>query len=821
MLVSRKNLAMRINNLRFSGRKANYLLPGTSIFCHQCHHRMSSISVATSDIEEDVIERNEDEIRNRFYPKLFTPLRLPNGMILPNRVLMGSMHTGLEGHSIPYWFQRFGLGMKQPHLTSNLDAMAQYFQERAEGGVGLMVTGGISPNREGWTGPFAAKLSTEHEMKLHRVVTDAVHSVTINNTKEEDKNNTNTKVIPRICLQILHTGRYAYHPLAVSSSNTKSPISPFKARALSISGVRRTIDDFVNCASWAQQADYDGVEIMASEGYLLSQFLSPRTNLREDEYGGSSLENRARLPLQILQEIRRACGEDFIIIFRLSLLDLVDGGLQWDEVVQLAQWIEAAGATIINTGIGWHEARVPTIATSVPRGAFVQPTLALKETGLIGIPLVATNRINTPQVAEDILNQNAADLVSMARPLLADPNFLLKASEGRANEINTCIACNQACLDHAFVGKTASCLVNPRAGQETLIQKPTLLPTEQRRTIAVVGAGPSGCAFAICAAQRGHNVILYDQASEIGGQFHMAKRVPGKEEFHEVLRYFRTMLQKYGVDLRLSTTLTWENMEQNDSKIDKWIVATGVRPRHLDIPGADHPSVLSYIDVLKHDAPVGASVAIIGAGGIGFDLAEFLLYYEGHDKVAEDVKPSEFWEEWGVDPSNVRRGGLSNQIHNKKSPSRKLTLLQRKRGKLGATLGRTTGWIHRSTLIKSGAVDMMGGLTYDKVDENGHLHITTCDGKKQVLEVDNIVACAGQIVQNDLEVSARDTSLQNKIYTIGGAYQAGELDAKRAIDMAVRLAMEIHREEILPGNHKFEASITAEEKMFQFLKKWV
>jgi len=771
---------------------------------------MSSLAHADTAVDDDIIE---ERIYNKFYPKLFTPLRLPNGMTLPNRVLMGSMHTGLEGHSIPYWFQRFGLGMKQPHLTTNLDAMAQYFQERAEGGVGLMVTGGIAPNREGWTGPFAAKLSTDYEMKLHQVVTDAVHSVAAN-SKEEEENN----IVPRICLQILHTGRYAYHPLAVSASNTKSPISPFKARALSKSGIRRTLNDFVNCASRAQQAGYDGVEIMASEGYLLSQFLSPRTNLRDDEYGGSSLENRARLPLQILKEIRAACGDEFIIIFRLSLLDLVDGGLQWDEVVQLAQWVEAAGATIINTGIGWHESRIPTIATSVPRAAFVQPTLALKKTGLIGIPLVSTNRINAPQVAEDILNQNASDLVSMARPLLADANFLLKARKGQADEINTCIGCNQACLDHAFVGKTASCLVNPRAGQESLIPKPTLLPKDQRRTIGIVGAGPSGCAFAICAAQRGHDVTLYDQASEVGGQFNMAKRVPGKEEFHEALRYFRAMLQKHGVDLRLSTTLTWEDMKQNTA-VDKWIVATGVRPRYLDIPGSDHPSVLSYIDVLKHDAPVGANVAIIGAGGIGFDLAEFLLYYEGRDQVVEDVKPEEFWEEWGVDPSNVKRGGLSGQMHHK-APKRKLTLLQRKKGKLGANLGRTTGWIHRSTLTKSGAVDMMGGVTYDKVDENGHLHITNKDGNKQILEVDNIVACAGQLVQNDLEVSAKGTSLEDRVYAIGGAYQAGELDAKRAMDMAVRLAMEIHREDVIPGKHKFEADVTAEEKMFSFLKKW-
>jgi 2,4-dienoyl-CoA reductase (NADPH2) len=531
------------------------------------------------------------------YPTLFSPLKLPNGVILPNRVLMGSMHTGLEGHSIPPWFQKYALGIDQPHSHSSMESMATYFQERAEGGVGLMVTGGVAPNRAGWTGPFAAKLSTRDEMELHKVVPQAVHGVKVGDDHA------------RICMQILHTGRYAYHPFSVSASSTKSPITPFKAKGLSKSGIQSTIKDFVNCASLAQEAGYDGVEIMASEGYLLSQFLSPRTNLRTDEYGGS-LENRARLPLEILRQIRQACGDDFILIFRLSLLDLVDGGLKWDECVQLAQWVEEGGATIINTGIGWHEARIPTISTSVPRGAFVRPTAALKETGLISIPLVATNRINTPQVAEDILSNHYSDLVSMARPLLADPNFLRKAKEGKPDEINTCIACNQACLDHSFVGKTASCLVNPRAGHEMEIAKPAFLPKEQRRKIGVIGAGPAGCAFAITAAQQGHDVSLYDAQPEIGGQFHMAKRVPGKEEFYETLRYFRTMLNKHGVKLHLETTLDRAGMEAND-KVEKWIVATGVHPRVLDIEGADHPNVLSYIDVLKHNVPVGKKVAIV------------------------------------------------------------------------------------------------------------------------------------------------------------------------------------------------------------------
>jgi len=755
---------------------------------------------------------------NPYYPKLFTPLQLPNtDIILPNRIMMGSMHTGLEGNSIPSWVLKYGLRVEGEN--KKLDDMALYFQERAEGGVGLMVTGGIAPNYEGWTGPFSAQLTTREEMERHKVVTDAVHS----------------SAGSKICLQILHTGRYAYHPLAVSSSATKSPISPFRARALSVGGIERTVRDFVRCATLAQEANYDGVEIMASEGYLLSQFLSPRTNLRTDEYGGfDSLENRARLPLDILRGIRKATSDNFIIIFRLSLLDLVDGGLRWDEVVQLAQWIEEAGATILNTGIGWHEARIPTIATSVPRGAFVRPTQALKETGLISIPLVSTNRINTPDLAESILQDDASDLVSMARPLLADANFIQKSKEGKAEEINTCIACNQACLDHAFVGKTASCLVNPRAGHESTLPKPTLLPKSQRLTLNIVGAGPSGCAFALCAAQRGHKVTLYDAQPELGGQFHMAKRIPGKEEFHEVLRYFRTMLDKHkdNVTLKSNTTVTHEDIKTNTEGVDKWIIATGVKPRLLNIPGADHPNVLSYIDVLKHEAPVGKNVAIIGAGGIGFDLAEFLLYYDGYDKTATDVQPQDFWKEWGIDITNQERGGLllNNDTHHHNHDDshshklrRNITLLQRKEGKLGKNLGRTTGWIHRSTLLKSGCVDMMDNVRYDKVDQNGYLHITTKkDGSSKVLQTDTIVVCAGQIEYDELATPESNT------VTIGGAYQAGELDAKRAIDMAVRLAMNIHYHNYDPNNidtttttPSTRAPITAEEKLYQLLKRWV
>jgi len=724
---------------------------------------------------------------------------------------MGSMHTGLEGHSIPKLVETYVLQHKDNHHTT-LAGMAKYFQERAEGGVGLMVTGGIAPNMEGWVGPFAAKLTNESEMERHKVVTAAVHSVHVPIYLPDKSLST---VQPKICLQILHTGRYAYHPMAVSASATKSPISPFRAKALSQGGVERTIQDFVHCATLAQQAGYDGVEIMGSEGYLISQFLCPRTNHRVDEYGGS-LENRSRLAIEIIKQTRQALGEDFIIIFRLSLLDLVDGGLRWDEVVELAQAVEAAGASMINTGIGWHEARVPTIATSVPRGAFVRPTAALKETGLISIPLVATNRINMPQVAEDILASGASDMVSMARPLLADPNFLIKAASGRADEINTCIACNQACLDHAFVGKTASCLVNPRACHELELET-KMLPKDQRKTIGVIGAGPAGCAFAIVAAQMGHAVTLYDEAPQIGGQFNMAKRVPGKEEFHETVRYFQVMMKKLNVDVRLSTTVTVKDMEDDTSK-DKWIVATGVDPRDPKIPGMEHPKVLSYIDVLRRNAPVGNKVAVIGAGGIGFDVSEFLLFHDGQDKMANDVDMKEWWDEWGVDPYNVERGGL--RATEFKKPYREIVLLQRKKGKLGAGLGKTTGWIHRATLMNSKAVEMVNGVTYDKVDEDGNLHITTLEGKKRVLEVDSIVVCAGQVVRNELEMLTKGTSVEGKVFTIGGAFEAGELDAKRAIDMATRLAVKIHDDRVVPGQHKFASPIGAEEKMMRLLKKY-
>lgn len=674
-----------------------------------------------------------------------------------------------------------------------------------------MVTGGIAPNREGWTGPFAAKLSTVGEMEQHKKVTEAVHACQV-------PLEGGAPVSPKICMQILHSGRYGYHPLVVSASDTKSPISPFKAKGLTKAGLERTIMDFVQCASLAKEAGYDGVEIMGSEGYLISQFLCTRTNKRTDEYGGEKFENRMRFPLEIIKRTREAVGKDFIIIFRLSLLDLVKDGMSWDECLTMAQAVEDAGASMINTGIGWHEARVPTISTSVPRAAFARPTHLLKEAGVVEIPVVATNRINSPDVAEDLLESGVADMVSMARPFLADPELLSKSREGRTDEINTCIACNQACLDHAFVAKTASCLVNPRACQETNLEVKEL-PENQRLSVGVIGAGPAGCGFAVTAAQMGHKVTLYDRSDQIGGQFNMAKRVPGKEEFHETLRYFRTMLNKHGVDVKLGTDISLKDMEDNEST-DKWIVATGVDPRTPNIPGLDHPNVLSYIDVLRNNAPVGKKVAIIGAGGIGFDVAEFLLHYDGTDKTPKDVDIEEFWESWGVDPNIEHRGGLIPP-QDAGPPRREIIMCQRKKGKLGAKLGKTTGWIHRATLAKSQAVEMVDGVKYTKVDENGNLHIER-QGMKRVLEVDNIVVCAGQLEKHDLETLAQDNeALKQKVFTIGGAFFAGELDAKRAIDMGTRLATKIHDVSVVPGQHKFEAPMSSEEKLYKVLKRWM
>jgi 2,4-dienoyl-CoA reductase (NADPH2) len=713
----------------------------------------------------------------------------------------------------------------------SLERMAVYFQERAKGGVGLMVTGGIAPNWQGWVGPFASKLTTHDEMLLHQVVTEAVHSVDVPIYGT-------TKAVPsRICMQLLHTGRYAYHPFCVSASATKSPISPFKAKELTTSGVQQTIKDFTNAAVLAEQAGYDGVEVMGSEGYLLTQFLSPGTNFRTDMYGGS-FENRVRFPLEIIKSIKQATKPSFILIFRISLLDLVvEQGMTWDETLELASLLEHAGVTILNTGIGWHQARVPTISTSVPRGAFGFCTKALKDANVVSIPLVATNRINDPATAEELLagdgdgdSSSTCDLISMARPLLADPDLVQKAREERADEINTCIGCNQACLDHAFVGKTASCLVNPRACHETKIV-PRLLPSSQRLVINVVGAGPAGCAFAIAAAEMGHSVTLFDRNDELGGQFNMAKRVPGKEEFHETLRYFDKQLQLHkNVQVKLNTPVTYDDM-QSMSNVDKWIISTGVTPRDPKIPGSmEHPNVLSYIDVLKHSKPVGKRVAIIGAGGIGFDVAEFLLYHDD-DKTPSDLVNEDFFEEWGIDPklssnNTSSPGGLksksSTNIH--KSPKRQLYLMQRKKGKLGANLGKTTGWIHRATLRMGQVENINGVVSYDKVDKDtGNLHYTTKDKKQPVLEVDTIVLCAGQVEYRELEEQAKNNNpeLACKVFTIGGASEAGELDAKRAIDMGTRLALRIHEPEVVPGKHKFEAPPGVEEKLFQFLKKYM
>ena len=650
---------------------------------------------------------------------------------------MGSMHTGLE------------------ETKNGFNKMAAYFAERARGEVGLIVTGGIAPNRAGWVSPFAAKLTTTSEAKKHSIVTKAVH--------EEGG---------KIAMQILHTGRYAYHPLAVAPSPIKAPITPFKPWKLSQRGIRRTIKSFVRTAQLAREAGYDGVEIMGSEGYLINQFIVNKTNKRTDDWGGS-FENRIRFPLEIVRQTRQAVGPDFIIIYRLSMLDLVDDGSTWEEVVALAKKIEEAGATIINTGIGWHEARIPTIATMVPRGGFSWVTKRLM--GEVNIPLITTNRINTPEIAEQILADGHADMVSMARPMLADAFFVKKAREGRALDINTCIACNQACLDHVFERKTASCLVNPRACHEMdFISKPTQSP----KKIAVVGAGPAGLSFACTAAERGHEVHLFDAAAEIGGQFNMAKQIPGKEEFHETLRYFRRRLEQAGVKVVLEKKVDADFLsQQNFSEV---ILATGVNPRQIELPGIDHPKVLSYIDVLRDKKPVGNSVALIGAGGIGFDVAEYLA----HEGPSPSLDVEVFLDEWGVD-QNYEKGGALKPAEPTPSP-RDIYLLQRSAGKPGKGLGKTTGWIHRSSL-KMKKVNMMGGITYRKIDDEG-LHITR-SGKDEVLPVDNIVICAGQVPLRKLQAPLEAAGLI--VHLIGGADEARELDAKRAIEQGLRLALDV------------------------------
>ena len=668
------------------------------------------------------------------YPHLLQPLDL-GFTTLKNRVLMGSMHIGLE--EAPQGYER----------------MAAFYAERAKGGVSLIVTGGVSPNDDGVVFAHGTKLDTIEEAEKHKVITQAVHEAG-----------------GKIAMQILHTGRYSYQANIVAPSAIQAPINPIKPKALSSAEVQQTIDDFANCAKLAQYAGYDGVEIMGSEGYLINEFIAARTNHRDDEWGGS-YENRIRFPIEIVKRTRDLVGENFIIIYRLSMLDLVEGGSSLEEVVHLAKEIEKAGATIINTGIGWHEARIPTIATKVPRAAFTWVTEKLK--GSVSIPLITSNRINTPEMAEHVLASGHADMISMARPMLADPDFVLKASEGRSDEINTCIGCNQACLDHIFSMKIATCLVNPRACYETeLIFK----ETNAIKNIAVIGAGPAGLSFATYAASRGHKVKVFDSNNQIGGQFNIAKTIPGKEEFYETLRYFKRQIElQPNIELVLNHTVTYEELSQTN--YDEIVVATGVTPRQLQFEGIDHPKVLSYIQVLKERVPVGKRVAIIGAGGIGFDTAEYLT----HEGDSGSLNPEKFYAEWGIDTSYAHVGGLKQPELEKSE--REIYLLQRKTAAVGAGLGKTTGWIHR-TGLKHRDVKMIAGASYDKVDDQG-LHITV-DGQTTVLDVDNVVICAGQesytAMFDQLKADGKN------VHLIGGAKEAGELDAKRAIRQGAELA---------------------------------
>lgn len=663
------------------------------------------------------------------YPNLLSPLDLGH-TTLKNRVVMGSMHTGLEDR---FW--------QYPKL-------AAYFAERARGGVGLIVTGGISPNRQGWLYPFASSLNSPLDIPNHRKVTDAVHA-------EGGK----------IVMQILHAGRYAVHPWSVSASAEKSPITRFSPKAMSTARVHQTIRDFARAAELAKRAGYDGVEIMGSEGYLINQFTAPRTNKRTDEFGGS-IENRLRFPVEVVRQTRARCGEDFIVMFRLSILDLVPEGCTREDVLALARGVEAAGASLINTGIGWHEARVPTIVTSVPRAAFAEATAAVK--AAVTIPVVASNRINDPDVAEGILASGAADAVSMARPFLADAHFVNKAAEGRADDINTCIACNQACLDHSFQAKRATCLVNPQACHETEL---VYVKTSQPKRVAVVGAGPAGLACATVAAERGHKVTLFEQANEIGGQFNLAKRIPGKEEFYHTLRYYGRRVAETGVDLRLGTRADADTLRD----FDEVVVATGVKPRSPAIEGVNHPKVVSYLDVLSGRVTVGQRVAIIGAGGIGFDVAEYLC--EGP---REGPKPVQEWlHEWGVDIDGSTPGGLREPAAI--DAPRQITLMQRKPTSLGRDLGKTSGWVHRATLAKYG-VEMLPSCEYQRIDDDG-LHIL-CAGEARLLPVDHVVICAGQQPFRELY----DEQASNH-HLIGGADVASELDAKRAIRQGSELAV--------------------------------
>jgi 2,4-dienoyl-CoA reductase (NADPH2) len=673
------------------------------------------------------------------YPHLLAPLDL-GFTTLKNRVLMGSMHTGLE--EAPDGFER----------------MAVYFAERARGGVGLIVTGGVAPNEAGCVAPGAAKLVTADEVESHKTVTRAVH-------REGGK----------IAMQILHAGRYAFHEKLVSASPIKAPINVFKPRALEEPEILQHIQDYSNCAYLAMQAGYDGVEIMGSEGYLINQFIVSKTNNRTDNWGGR-FENRIRFPVEIIRQAREKVGPDFIIIYRLSMIDLVKNGSSWEEVVALAQQIEQAGATIINTGIGWHEARVPTIATLVPRAAFTWVTARLK--GKVTIPLITSNRINTPEMAEEVLSRGDADMISMARPFLADAEFVNKAAENRADEINTCIGCNQACLDHIFLGRISSCLVNPRACHETELQY-TL--TREPRKIAVVGSGPAGLSFATVAALRGHGITLFEQNDRIGGQMNLANQIPGKEEFNETLRYYGRQLELTGVKVRLNSKASTAGILAEDYQAV--ILASGATPRRPDIYGVDHPCVLNYVDVLLHKKPVGERVAIVGAGGIGFDVAQYITH---PTDISTRLDVDEFLKEWGVDKEYRLPGGLEERRPAVPSSGRQVYLLQRKPDKMGASLGKTTGWIHRTTLKQRGVI-MLTGVTYDRIDDDG-LHITLKD-KPRCLAVDNVIICAGQEPLRDLKDELEKTGMP--VHLIGGADLAVELDAKRAIDQGARLAAKI------------------------------
>ncbi len=672
------------------------------------------------------------------YKHIFEPLDL-GFTTLKNRILMGSMHTGLEEEK------------------KGIDKIAAYYAERARGGVGLIVTGGISPNIQGWTAPFSARMSSKKHALHHQKITDAVH-------KEGGK----------ICMQILHAGRYGYHPFNVAPSAIKAPINRFKPFKLKKSGIKRTIRDFVNAAKLSKMAGYDGIEIMGSEGYLINQFIVERTNKRNDNYGGS-YENRMRLPIELVKQTRAAVGEEFIIIYRLSMLDLVEKGSSWEEVVQLGKEIEKAGATIINTGIGWHEARIPTIATSVPRAAFTWVTKKMKEE--LSIPLITSNRINMPETAEKVLAEGHADMISMARPFLADPEWVNKAAQERDDEINTCIGCNQACLDHVFEQKVASCLVNPRACHETELN---YNPTNKKKKIAVVGAGPAGLAASTVAAQRGHDVTLFDADKEIGGQFNIAKQIPGKEEFYETIRYFGKQLELHNVEVKLNTRVDAEDLSRGE--FDEVVIATGISPRTPRIEGIEHKKVLNYIDVLKLKKPVGKRVAVIGAGGIGFDTAEYLA----HESESTALNIDAWLKEWGIDKSLKARAGIEGIKPEIEPSPREIFMFKRSKGKFGGNLGKTTGWIHRSTLKKKN-VQFINEVQYTKIDDEG-LHYIQNEEQK-VLLVDNVVICAGQLPFKELLEPLKAKGITTHV--IGGADVAAELDAKRAINQGSRLSAEL------------------------------